>query len=151
MVSTTLDNRFGVTKFIVDPSAADGAYTTIQAAINAAPSNSTIFVKPGTYTENLTITTDNLNITTFTRDFRQVIIKGSEKDIVIKNPQVSKINMMGQETFQIVGEIEEVEKGPSEEDVNVVVEQAGCSEKEAVNALKENEGDIAKAILSLKK
>ena len=39
----------------------------------------------------------------------EVIIKGEEKEIVITDPQVSKVNMMGQETFQITGQVEEKE------------------------------------------
>ena len=35
----------------------------------------------------------------------EVIIKTEEKDIIITNPSVAKVNMMGQETFQIAGEI----------------------------------------------
>ena len=38
-------------------------------------------------------------------DATEVIIKTPEKEIVITNPQVSKVNMMGQQTFQVVGEI----------------------------------------------
>ena len=37
----------------------------------------------------------------------QVIIKCPDKEIVINNPSVTKINMMGQENFQISGNIEE--------------------------------------------
>jgi len=43
-------------------------------------------------------------------DAELVIIKAHDKDFVIRNPQVSRVNMMGQETFQISGEIEEAEK-----------------------------------------
>lgn len=85
----------------------------------------------------------------------EVIIKTEDKEIVITEPSVSKINMMGQETFQISGEIHEREKETaaeiSEEDVKTVVEQAGCSKEEAKKALEESSGDIAEAILKLKK
>ena len=37
----------------------------------------------------------------------QVIIKTADKDLIINNPSVQKVNMMGQETFQIAGELEE--------------------------------------------
>ena len=36
-------------------------------------------------------------------DAEEVIIRTASKDIVIKEPEVSRINMMGQETFQIAG------------------------------------------------
>ena len=85
----------------------------------------------------------------------EVIIKTDDKEIVITEPSVSKVNMMGQETFQISGEIHERETSSepeiSEDDVKTVVEQANCSEDEAKQALEETSGDIAEAILKLKK
>ena len=85
----------------------------------------------------------------------EVIIKTKDKELVIINPQVSKVNMMGQETFQVVGEVHEREQSTtpdiSEEDVQTVVEQTGCSEEEAKTTLEENEGDLAEAIIKLKK
>lgn len=49
-------NRYSVAKFIVAPTIAEGAnYTTIAAALAAAVSGETIFIRPGTYTENLTL------------------------------------------------------------------------------------------------
>ena len=42
-------------------------------------------------------------------DAKEVIIKLEDKELVIKNPNVSRVEMMGQETFQISGEIEERE------------------------------------------
>ncbi len=82
----------------------------------------------------------------------EVIIKCPDKDLVIRNPQVSKVNAMGQETFQIIGEVEEVEVGVSDikdEDVKTVVQQAKVSEKKAREALVRNKGDIAQTILEL--
>jgi len=78
----------------------------------------------------------------------EVIIKTKEKNLIIKNPTVTKVNMMGQESLQISGEIEE--EGIPEEDIKIVAEQAKVSEKEAEKALKESNGDIAEAILKLK-
>ena len=37
-------------------------------------------------------------------DSTEVIIRTSEGDILIKNPKVTKVNMMGQTTYQVVGE-----------------------------------------------
>ena len=85
-------------------------------------------------------------------DAELVIIKTSGKELVIKNPKVSKINMMGQETFQITGDIAEVENneaGISEEDIATVVDQAKCSREHAEKALEESNGNIAEAILKL--
>lgn len=81
----------------------------------------------------------------------EVIIKCSDKEIVITNPQVSKVNMMGQDSFQIVGEVSERSGGGiSEDDVKMVMDQTGCSEEEARKSLEET-GDIAESILKLKK
>lgn len=86
-------------------------------------------------------------------DAEQVIIRCEDKEIVIDNPQVSKVNMMGQETYQVVGEAveREIDTKPeiNSEDIQTVVEQANCSEEEAKKALEESEGDIAKAIMEL--
>ncbi len=50
------DNRYGVAKYIVAPTIAEGAnFTTIASALTAASSGETIFIRPGTYTENLTL------------------------------------------------------------------------------------------------
>ena len=82
----------------------------------------------------------------------EVIIKTPEKDIVISNPQVSKVNMMGQETFQIIGEISEKEKSKiTEQDIEMVMNQAGVSREEAQEALEATQGDLAESILRLKK
>ena len=81
----------------------------------------------------------------------EVLIKCKDKELIIRNPQVMKINMMGQDSIQIVGEIEE--RGLSnikEEDVNAVVEQTGCNKEDALKALEDSDGDIAKAILSFR-
>ena len=79
-----------------------------------------------------------------------VIIEG-EKRIVIENPKVVHISVMGQETFQIIGKPREEEKEQfSEEDVKFVMERTGASEEDVKVALIRSEGDIAKAILALK-
>ena len=87
-------------------------------------------------------------------DAQEVVIKCSDKEIVINSPQVSKVNMMGQETYQVVGQAEErsVSSEPeiNEEDVKTVVEQTGKSEEEARSAIEEAKGDLAEAILKLK-
>jgi len=82
----------------------------------------------------------------------EVIIKCPDKDLVIKHPQVSKVKAMGQETFQIIGEVEEVEAGVADikdEDVKTVMQQAHVNEKKAKEALIEHKGDLAATILAL--
>ncbi|MFH1505937.1 MAG: nascent polypeptide-associated complex protein [archaeon] len=88
-------------------------------------------------------------------DAKEVIIRLEDREIVITNPEVAKVNMMGQQTYQIVGEEHErsLDTTPdiSEEDVQTVVDQCGCSEKEAKKAIEDAKGDLAEAILKLKK
>ncbi len=79
----------------------------------------------------------------------EVIIKGP-KEIIIKNPQVMKVDMMGQETFQISGEISEG-SGISEDDILTVADKAEVSEADALKALQESDGDLAEAIMKLQK
>ena len=83
----------------------------------------------------------------------EVVIKCTDKTIVVSNPSVSKVNMMGQETFQISGEISEksVDSTPEikEEDIQTVMDQANVSKEVALQAIKDNNGDLAKAIMSL--
>jgi len=87
-------------------------------------------------------------------DAQEVIIKLADKEIVIKNPQVSKVNMMGQETFQVVGNAEErVYSGEleiSEEDIKTVMEQTNADEETAKETIQKNKGDLAASILELK-
>jgi len=84
----------------------------------------------------------------------EVVIKCADKEIVIANPQVSKVNMMGQETFQVVGQPQEralsAEPEISEEDVKTVMEQAGVDEDQARKSIEGAKGDLAQAIITLK-
>lgn len=85
-------------------------------------------------------------------DAQEVIIKTSDRSILIKNPHVSKVNMMGQETFQVSGEITEIDNSAadiSEDDIATVMEQTGCAREEALEALEQSNGNLAEAILKL--
>ncbi|MBW2980223.1 nascent polypeptide-associated complex protein [Candidatus Woesearchaeota archaeon] len=86
---------------------------------------------------------------------KEVIIKGEEKNIIIDNPSVSKVNMMGQETFQIVGVPREesisTEPEINEDDIKTVMEQTGADEAAAKAAIEKHNGDLAAAIMELKK
>ncbi len=86
-------------------------------------------------------------------DAEQVIIRCKDKDIIIDNPQVSKVNMMGQKTFQIVGQEHERSHDTtptiSDEDIKTVAEQAAVDYAKAKETLQETKGDIAEAILKL--
>ena len=81
-----------------------------------------------------------------------VIIKTAGKDLVIREPHITKMNMMGQESLQITGDIEEVEDSKAEindDDIATVMDQANCSKEDAENALQESSGNIAEAIMKI--
>jgi len=109
----------------------------------------------------------------------RVIIEGSEKTLVINQPEVILMKQMGQEIYQIVGAAEELAPGEliidkkdelqeqeaineteineaeikptiTENDIMLVAAQGNVDPKEAEAVLKECEGDIAKAILMFK-
>ncbi|MBT3865755.1 nascent polypeptide-associated complex protein [Candidatus Woesearchaeota archaeon] len=81
----------------------------------------------------------------------EVIIKCPDKVMIVKNPHVVRVNAMGQDSLQISGDIQEQEATSeiSDEDIKTVASQASVSEDEAKKALESNEGDLAKAIISL--
>ncbi len=91
-------------------------------------------------------------------DCAQVIFRmASGKELVIQNPQVTRMRTGGQDIFQVAGKLEQQssetpEEGPriSQEDVQLVAEQVGVSLDEAHSALVESKGDLAQAILNLK-
>ena len=87
---------------------------------------------------------------------KEVVITTNDKRIVIEDPNVSVVTLQGQQVYQVTGGkqreeslVKQVEI--SEEDVRLVSEQTGVSLENAKNALKAAEGDLAKAIIELKK
>jgi len=82
---------------------------------------------------------------------RKVIFEMDDANLVIEDPDVMKIMMQGQESYQITGEaVEESTESFSEDDVKMVVEQTDKSEDVVRQALEESDGDIAEAIMALK-
>jgi nascent polypeptide-associated complex subunit alpha len=79
-----------------------------------------------------------------------IIEKNDNRKIIINNPSVAKISAQGQESFQISGDISEEDEAFSEKDIKTLIEQTGCSEKEAKKAL-EKTGDLVEAIMLLKR
>jgi nascent polypeptide-associated complex subunit alpha len=82
----------------------------------------------------------------------EVIIKTSSKDIYIRGAAVSEVNAQGNRIFQVMGEVEEVEKQQkkfSEEDILLVQQQANVTREKSLIALEESDGEVAKAILRL--
>lgn len=83
---------------------------------------------------------------------KEVIIRTEGKDILIKNPSVSQVSAQGMQIYQVMGgSIEEqgAVKKYSEEDILLVAQQTGVTKEVAEEALKESEGDLARAILKL--
>jgi nascent polypeptide-associated complex subunit alpha len=85
------------------------------------------------------------------QDVEEVVIKLKTKDIVIRKASVTYINAQGQKSYQVAGDVTEVEKKPPipREDVMMVAGQAGVSEVEARRALEESNGEPAEAIVKL--
>jgi nascent polypeptide-associated complex subunit alpha len=104
----------------------------------------------------------------------RVIIEGTEKTLVLEQPEVILMKQAGQEIYQIIGEAEErssdditimsdeevedsevlesteIKSAVTENDIMLVATQANVDKKEAESVLNECNGDIAKAILFLK-
>ncbi|MFH0927837.1 MAG: nascent polypeptide-associated complex protein [Candidatus Micrarchaeota archaeon] len=78
----------------------------------------------------------------------RVIIEKEGGKIIIEQPQVTKISMKGESSYQIAGAARE-ESQISSDDIKMVAEQAGASEDEAKEALEGSGGDIAEAIVKL--
>ena len=98
-------------------------------------------------------------------DATEVIIRTSEKELYFDAPAVTAMDMMGQKSYQIVGEPQERPLGSGDattdgsgnggvaeipvEDVVLVAAQAGVSEDAALEALRECNGEPAEAIIQL--
>jgi nascent polypeptide-associated complex subunit alpha len=99
---------------------------------------------------------------------KEVVIRFEDKEWMIGNPQVTMVKQGGSETFQIGGErterglttgaaSEEISESKEQEieipmeDAALVASQAGVDIEQAKEALKETNGDLAAAILRLKK
>ena len=108
---------------------------------------------PGMNSRQMKMAMKKMGIQQVEIEATEVIIKTPEFDLVIPNPSVSKVNMMGQDTYQVVGEALKQEKDTtpeiSEEDVKTVMEQANVDEETARKSIEEAEGDLAEAILKL--
>jgi nascent polypeptide-associated complex subunit alpha len=98
---------------------------------------------------------DKMGIKTSEIDAQSVTIHCADKDIVISSPQVTRIEAQGSVSFQIAGNIEEriaiAAVEITEDDINMVMERTGVSDRERVlKALQAANGDIAQAIIVLK-
>lgn len=90
-------------------------------------------------------------------EVRSVTLSADNYDIVVKNPQVSVLNVGQQKVIQIVcSGLEKVEKERpkpplevSEDDIRFIVEQTGAPREEVLKVLSEEGGDIASTIIKL--
>jgi nascent polypeptide-associated complex subunit alpha len=91
-------------------------------------------------------------------DVEEVVIKTADAELVFEDAVVTVMDASGSKMYQITGtpvkrpktESElEPEVSISPEDVEIVMEKAGCSEAEAKAALTETNGDLAEAIFRL--
>ena len=79
----------------------------------------------------------------------RVVIETPGKNIIITDPEVMEVDLMGKRVFQVSGNVTE-EVPVNEEDVKMVMEQTGKSRDDVVRKLRELNNDIARAIVELK-
>lgn len=87
-------------------------------------------------------------------DAKRVIIECEDKNIIIEDPAVQKINMQGNTNYQISGdekiqEIVDDSEDTETEDIKTIMEKTSCSEDAAKKALEDSKGDLTEAILNL--
>jgi nascent polypeptide-associated complex subunit alpha len=84
---------------------------------------------------------------------QEVIIKTDKKEIIIAKPSVTEMKAKDNTIFQVIAEsYEEKEREVpifSDEDIELVCQQASVSKEQAIEALTESKGDLARAILLL--
>ncbi len=79
---------------------------------------------------------------------RVVVETEDGKELVFESPDLNKIEVQGQEMFQLQGDYTEQDAGPDQDDVELVMERADVSEADATQALREHD-DLTDAIMSL--
>jgi nascent polypeptide-associated complex subunit alpha len=92
---------------------------------------------------------------------RVIIEKTDGTNITINNPEVAKVNMQGNTSYQVSGgDVEETTEEDIEqkdttnklaEDIVTIVSQTGCTEEQAAIELEKTNNDIAEAIINLSK
>jgi len=84
---------------------------------------------------------------------QEVIIKTDKKEIIIVKPSVTEMKAKDNTIFQVIADsYEEKEREVpifSDEDIELVSQQASVSKEQAIDALTEAKGDLARAILLL--
>jgi len=88
-------------------------------------------------------------------DVVQVVIRTPSREIMIDGPEVTLTRIQGQIVYQVMGgttlekAIETKPESLSEDDVQLVAQQANVTADQARRALEETKGDLAQAILLL--
>ncbi|OYR59345.1 nascent polypeptide-associated complex protein [Halorubrum halodurans] len=103
-------------------------------------------------------------------DAERVVVETADGDLVFEDPQVTRMDAQGQQTYQIVGDPDEVADagagsagaveaadadeeaetgGIPADDVALVAERAGVPESLARESLEAHDGDLAAAIAEL--
>ena len=84
---------------------------------------------------------------------QEVIIKTDKKEIIIAKPSVTEMKAKDNTIFQVIADgYEEKEREVpvfSDEDIELVCQQASVPKEQAIDALTEAKGDLARAILLL--
>ena len=84
---------------------------------------------------------------------QEVIIKTDKKEIIIAKHTVTEMKAKDNSIFQVVAESYEEKELEipifSDEDIQLVCQQANVNEEQAKDALVESKGDLARAILIL--
>ena len=88
------------------------------------------------------------------QNVQEVIIKTDKKEIIISKPSVTEMKAKDSSIFTVTAdsyeEISELEVPIfSDDDIQLVSQQAGVDEEKAKSALEEANGDLARAILLL--
>jgi len=81
----------------------------------------------------------------------RVIIEKEDERIILHNPSVVKMQAQGETSFQITCDNVEVKPIIPAGDIDLVMQQANVSKEQAASALEEADGDVAEAIMKLKK
>jgi nascent polypeptide-associated complex subunit alpha len=100
-------------------------------------------------------------------DVQEVIVRTRDKEHVFQSPEVTILTVQGVRTYQVVGNptirprthsdaaspsstsATPAPELPPDEDIALVMDQAGVSRSEALDALKETDGQPAEAILRI--
>jgi len=81
----------------------------------------------------------------------RVIIEKEDERIILHNPNVVKMEAQGETSFQITCDNVEVKPIILAGDIDLVMQQAKVSKEQAASTLEETNGDVAEAIMKLKK